>query len=60
MIPAESGHRAGCLGRHLPSRLPLLRQIEVPVGLTVLLAVAFLAVLTLIFATIDPCAQGPA
>jgi hypothetical protein len=26
----------------------------------VLLAVAFLAVLTLIFATIDPCAQGPA
>jgi hypothetical protein len=31
-----------------------------PIGLTVLLAVAFLAVLTLIFATIDPCAQGPA
>jgi Na+/H+ antiporter NhaC len=29
------------------------------IGLTVLLAAAFLAVLTLIFATIDPCAQGP-
>jgi hypothetical protein len=28
------------------------------VGVTVLLAVAFLAVRTSIFATIDPCAQG--
>ena len=29
--PGDTGrvrHRAGCLGRHLPSRLPLLRQIE--------------------------------
>ena len=42
VIPAESGTRAGAW------------VATCPIGLTVLLAVAFLTVLTLIFATIDP------